>query len=156
LYEVTPLEGLRSRLPAGVDLRHFSGHAETGPAASLIPSEYLGIADPGAGTNGWVASYTALGSLFTFIPLGGPCGVRRLGAAFRRASRRPSHGRSRPAIQSGAEAPHSKIKTFTLTQYISPTMTWPARPRCGAPKPRLTMIGTGQCRRPAGASWRGR
>ena len=59
LYEVTPLEGLRNRLPAGVGLRHFSGHGETGPAASLIPAEYLGIADPGAGTNGWVASYFA-------------------------------------------------------------------------------------------------
>jgi hypothetical protein len=28
-----------------------------------------------------------------------------------------SKGRSRPAIKSGAESPHSKIKTFSLTRY---------------------------------------
>ncbi len=58
LYEITPLEGLRGRLGDSVEIQFFQGYpAPSGDFETTIDSQYLSIADEGAGTHGWKASY---------------------------------------------------------------------------------------------------
>ncbi len=57
LYEVTPLEGLRSALGDNVEIVHFRGYPPAYDEAEPIKAEYLGVADEAAGTNGWKGFY---------------------------------------------------------------------------------------------------
>jgi beta-glucosidase len=58
-YEVTPLEGLRNRLGDSVEICYFQGYPARGKDIESIKTEYLGMADEGAGTRGWKALYYA-------------------------------------------------------------------------------------------------
>lgn len=57
LYEVTPLEGLRNRLGSAVAIDYFQGYPAYDSGFECIDPEFLGIADEGAGTHGWKATY---------------------------------------------------------------------------------------------------
>jgi beta-glucosidase len=57
LYEITPLEGLRSRLGDSVNIQFFQGYPAPSADFETIDPQYLSIADEGAGTHGWKASY---------------------------------------------------------------------------------------------------
>jgi beta-glucosidase len=57
LYEITPLEGLRSKLGDSVTIQFFQGYPALSGEIETIDSQYLSIADDGAGTHGWKASY---------------------------------------------------------------------------------------------------
>ncbi|HEY5754002.1 MAG TPA: glycoside hydrolase family 3 C-terminal domain-containing protein [Chthoniobacterales bacterium] len=57
LYEITPLEGLRSHLDDSVEIQFFQGYPTATGESEHIDTRYLGIADEGAGTHGWKAAY---------------------------------------------------------------------------------------------------
>ena len=57
LYEITPLDGLRSRLGNTVSIQFFQGYPAPSGDFETIDPQYLSIADEGAGTHGWKASY---------------------------------------------------------------------------------------------------
>ena len=58
-YEVTPWQGLRDRLGDDVEIAYFQGYPDPDHAVESPQSEYLGIADEGAGTRGWKGIYFA-------------------------------------------------------------------------------------------------
>jgi beta-glucosidase len=57
LYEVTPLDGLRDRLGDSVEIQFFQGYPAPSGDFETIDPQYLSVADEGAGTHGWKASY---------------------------------------------------------------------------------------------------
>jgi len=59
LYEVTPLEGLKNLLGETVEIEYFRGYPPQNDTFEMIPTEYLGTADEGAGTHGWKGRYYA-------------------------------------------------------------------------------------------------
>ncbi|HEY5741154.1 MAG TPA: glycoside hydrolase family 3 N-terminal domain-containing protein, partial [Terrimicrobiaceae bacterium] len=57
LYEITPLEGLRSRLGDQVEIQFFPGYPAASGNFEFIDPQYLGVADEGPGTRGWKTTY---------------------------------------------------------------------------------------------------
>ncbi len=70
LYEVSPLEGVTARLKGlPVEIECLIGYPKD--SAGNVPQELLGIADDGAGTNGWVCEiFDDAGKVITRIPMG--------------------------------------------------------------------------------------
>ncbi|MFW6456768.1 MAG: beta-glucosidase H [Planctomycetota bacterium] len=56
LYEVTPLEGLEKLLGDEVEIEYIQGYPQR-KVGETIPTEYLGIADRGAGARGWTMKF---------------------------------------------------------------------------------------------------
>jgi beta-glucosidase len=56
-YEVTPLEGLRSLLPEGVELFHEPGYGQSSSGIRAIPAANMATIDQGSGVKGWKARY---------------------------------------------------------------------------------------------------
>lgn len=53
LYEITPLEGLRAKLGAEVEIIHCKGYPEEASALPQIPDSCLATVDVGSGVKGW-------------------------------------------------------------------------------------------------------
>jgi len=56
-HEVTPLEGLQSKLGDAVRIQYFRGYPSQTQRFEPLPAEFLGTADEGAGTHGWKGVY---------------------------------------------------------------------------------------------------
>ncbi|MFW5802449.1 MAG: beta-glucosidase H [Verrucomicrobiota bacterium] len=57
LYEVSPLEGLRAHAGETMQIEFVQGYPDQGATGQPIPTEWLDVADTGAGARGWTVEF---------------------------------------------------------------------------------------------------